>query len=216
MKQKRYGVTTKTLVAMLALVLLIGCGIGGTLAYLTSKTDEVVNTFTVGNIIIDLFEHEYVDGELTNTEVRNGGNTYKIVPGVNLDKDPTVVVKGDSEDCWLFVKVDETNWPTAALADGTKKVSYGIAEGWTQLAGVTGVYYRKVTSNTADQSFYVLKDNEVTVSDELTTEEVNRIGTGANAPKLTFTAYAVQLEGFNDTTKTEGANAALAWAEATK
>lgn len=216
MKQKRYGVTTKTLVAMLALVLLIGCGIGGTLAYLTSKTDEVVNTFTVGNIVIDLFEHEYVDGELTNTEVRSGGNTYKIVPGVNLDKDPTVVVKGDSEDCWLFVKVAEANWPTAALADGTKKVSYGIAEGWTQLAGVTGVYYRKVTSNTADQSFYVLKDNEVTVSDELTTEEVNRIGTGANAPKLTFTAYAVQLEGFNDTTKTEGANAALAWAEATK
>ncbi len=197
MKQKRYGISTKTLVAMLALVLLIGCGIGGTLAYLTSTTEEVKNTFTVGNINIDLYEHEYKDGELTETEIRNGGNVYKIIPGVNLPKDPTVVVKENSEDCWLFIKVDEANWPTAAFDDGTKKVSYSIDESvWTELE-LTGVnykvYYKEVSASTTDQSFNVLVDNEVTVSPELTKTEVEEISAGGFS--LTFKAAAVQKAG---------------------
>ncbi len=38
----------KLVVAMLAVTLLIGCAIGGTVAWLTAKTDPVVNTFTYG------------------------------------------------------------------------------------------------------------------------------------------------------------------------
>jgi predicted ribosomally synthesized peptide with SipW-like signal peptide len=180
---RRRSVSSRTFIAMLALVLVIGCAVGGTVAWLTAKTDAVVNTFTYGDINITL-------GETT-------GSDYKIIPGVDIAKDPKVTVKKDSEACWLFVKVEEENWPTFTESDGTRKVKYGIADGWTALTGETGVYYREVGAVTADTSFDVLAGNVVTVSEELTKAEVNSI-TAENQPKLTFTAYAVQKDGIAD------------------
>lgn len=178
----RRSVSSRMFIAMLALVLVIGCAVGGTVAWLVAKTDPVVNTFTYGDIKITLAE--------------STGEDYKIVPGVNISKDPTVTVTAGSEACWLFVKVDEENWPTFTEADGTtKKVSYAIAGGWTALTDVPGVYYREVPAATADTDFAILKDNVVTVSNTLTKTEVNTVI--SIQPKLTFTAYAVQQAGIN-------------------
>ena len=189
--RRRRGISTKTLVALLSLVLLLGCSLGGTLAWLSDSTGPVTNTFTVGDIDITLVE--------TTTD-------YKIVPGVNIAKDPKVTVEADSEACWLFVKVDEDNWPTFTESDGTtttRKVNYTIAQGWEPLEGEAGVYYRQVGASDNAQEFYVVADNTVTVSSTLTKGEVQGIGTGESAPTLTFTAYAVQQEGVAD--------AAAAW-----
>ena len=184
-KRKKKGVSTKVFLSLLALVLVVGCAVGGTIAWLTAKTDPVVNTFTYGKIKI----------ELTETT----GAEYKIIPGVNISKDPKVTVKADSEACWLFVKVAEANWPTFIDEDG-RKVSYDIANGWTALDATNhpGVYYREVNAVTADTDFYVLAGDTtypngvVTVSENLTKAEVNGITT---QPTLTFTAYAVQKDG---------------------
>ena len=185
--RRRRGISTKTLVALLSLVLLLGCSLGGTLAWLADKTDPVTNTFTVGDIDITLVE--------TTTD-------YKIVPGVNIAKDPKVTVKANSEACWLFVKVDEDNWPEFKESDGTtRKVKYAIAGDWDELEGVTGVYYRQVGASDNAQEFYVLAGDTVTVSENLTKGEVQGIGTGENAPTLTFTAYAVQQEGVETATE---------------
>ena len=190
----RRSVSSRTFIAMLALVLVIGCAVGGTVAWLVSSTDPVVNTFTYGDINITL-------GETT-------GNDYKIIPGVNIDKNPKVTVKKDSEACWLFVKVEKAGTFVA------NKVTYSIATGWTQGDGTNipeNVYYREVEAVTADTSYYVLQGSTeypngvVTVSEELTKAEVNSI-TADNQPKLTFTAYAVQKDGIAD--------AATAWAKA--
>lgn len=176
--RKNRGISTRALIAVLALTLLIGCSLGGTIAWLMDKTETVTNTFTVGDINIDLTE--------TTTE-------YKIVPGVDIEKDPKVTVKADSEACWLFVKVEETYWPANTEADGTtRKVSYAIADGWIELAGETGVYYREVSASAADQTFSVLLNDQVTVSETLTKAEINAITAD---PTLSFTAYAVQKEG---------------------
>lgn len=178
----------KLVVAMLAVTLLIGCAIGGTVAWLTAKTEAVVNTFTYGDINIELAE--------------TTGNDYKIIPGVNIEKDPKVTVKKDSEACWLFVKVEEEGTFVAG------KVTYSIADGWTKGDGTNipaNVYYRQVGAVTENTDFAVLKDNMVTVSDTLTKADIKSIATN---PTLTFTAYAVQKDGFN--------TAAAAWAEASK
>ena len=205
----------KLVVAMLAVTLLIGCAIGGTVAWLTAKTDPVVNTFTYGDINIDLWEHAYdaTTNALGTSKVTKVEN-YKIIPGVDLPKDPTVTVKANSEACWLFVKVQEENWPTFKETNGTtNKVSYAIATDWTALTGHTGVYYREVDATTADTSFNILAgdttypDGVVRVSENLTKTEVNSITAGTQ-PKLTFTACAVQKDGFD--------TAAAAWAEASK
>lgn len=185
--EKRRSVSSKLFVMMLALVLVFGCAVGGTIAWLTAKTDPVVNTFTYGDINITLAE--------------TTGNDYKIIPGKDITKDPKVTVKADSEDCWLFVKVEEKDWPTFTEkdADGNdkKKVSYEIAGGWTSLTGVTGVYYREVSSSDKDTVFDVLKDNKVTVSQNLYKTEVSGI---TAKPTLTFTAYAVQKDGIDSAT----------------
>ncbi|MDY2983073.1 MAG: hypothetical protein SOT00_06835 [Eubacteriales bacterium] len=190
-KRKKKGVSTKVFLSLLALVLVVGCAVGGTIAWLTATTDPVVNTFTYGKINI----------ELTETT----GAEYKIIPGVNISKDPKVTVKADSEACWLFVKVAEEGTFV------TDKVTYSIADGWKVLDATNhpGVYYRKVDAVTADTDFYVLAGDAtypngvVTVSEELTKAEVNSVA--ATQPTLTFTAYAVQKDGIN--------TAAEAWAQ---
>ena len=188
--RRRRSVSGRAFVTLLALVLVFGCAVGGTFAWLTAKTDAVVNTFTYGDINIGLAE--------------TTGNDYKIVPGVDIRKDPKVTVKADSEACWLFVKVEEENWPTFKEADEkTAKIDYKIASDWTELEGVSGVYYREVGAVTADTSFEVIKGNVITVSENLTKAEVNAVV--ALNPKLTFTAYAVQKDGV--------ASAADAWAK---
>ncbi len=178
----RRSVSSKAFAAVLALVLVLGCALGGTVAWLVAKSDPVVNTFTYGDININLEE--------------TTGSSYKIIPGVDIAKDPKVTVEADSEACWLFVKVDEVG---TFVAD---KVTYSVADGWTALTGQPGVYYREVGAVTADTDFYVLKDNVVKVSDTLTKEDIKDIPTG---PTLTFTAYAVQKDGIAD--------AATAWSK---
>lgn len=169
------NISGRVLVALVAVVLLIGCAAGGTVAWLVSKPAAIVNTFTIGNI----------DATLTETQ-----RTYHIVPGVDIDKDPVATVVKNSEDCYLFVKIDEKNWPDFTETDSTtRKVDYAVADGWTPLEGKEGVYYCKVSKSADDQAFHILKDDKVTVSRSLTKDELSRV---TPQPKLTFTVYAVQ------------------------
>lgn len=158
----------KTLALVLALTLLVAGVVGGTLAWLTDRTAEVKNTFTVGDINIGLTE--------TTTD-------YKMVPGNTIAKDPTVTVKAESEACWLFVQVTEST----NLKDF---ITYAIAEDWTKLQD--GVYYREVPASAADQTFSVLKGDAVTVKDTVT-KAMLTAKDFAN-PTLTFKAYAVQKD----------------------
>lgn len=186
--EKRRSVSGRLFVLMLALVLVLGCAVGGTVAWLVAKTDPVVNTFTYGDINITL------------TETKPTNRQAKIIPGVDIGKDPKVTVKADSEACWLFVKVEEEGTFVA------NKVTYSVDDGWTKGDGTKipeNVYYRAVDAVTTDTDFAVLKDNKIYVREELSKSDIQSITT---QPKLTFTAYAVQKDGMAD--------AAAAWAAA--
>ena len=175
----RRSVSSRMFIAMLALVLVIGCAVGGTVAWLVAKTDPVVNTFTYGDINITL------------TETKPENKQAKIIPGVDIKKALTVTVKADSEDCWLFVKVEKTG----TFVEG--KVTYSVDDGWTKGDGTKipeNVYYRTVDAAKTDTDFGVLKDDKVAVSEELTKEDIKNITT---KPTLTFTAYAVQRDGID-------------------
>lgn len=176
----------KTLITIVLTVLACLCVVGTTLAFLVDKTDSIVNTFTVGNVDIELTETANLD--------------LKLVPGKELTKDPKVTVKANSETCWLFVKVEKSNNIDTYL-------DVVMAEGWTPLGGTTEVYYREVTSSaTDDQSFAVLKGNKVTVKNSVTKAQLDSIKT--QGPTLTFTAYAVQKDGLTVEQAWEQANLA--------
>lgn len=201
--------SNKKIIAMLSVLTVLalavtGYPVSGTVAWLASKSESTVSTFTIGDINITL------------TESSADSQPVKIIPGIDIGKDPKVKVEPNSEACWLFVKAEETNWPDFKDANGTeRKVSYSVAagdNGWKALENVPGVYYREVSAEDAKGgiAYYVLAGSAehpngvVTVSRELTKTEVNRLA--GTQPKLTFTAYAVQREGIDD--------AAAAWAAA--
>ena len=175
--------SAKILLSILSLVLVVSLSVGGTMAYLQARSDSVTNTFTFGNIQVALEE--------------STGGTYKVIPGVDIGKDPTVIVSNlpgyENVDAFVYVKVEEQNWPTGTTAAGSRKLGYEIADGWTPLSGVPGVYYREVKADASVKSFPVLKDNKVTVSGELTKAELAQ----HSSAKLIFTAYAVQKDGMS-------------------
>ncbi len=164
-------------------ICLVVCSIvGGSIAWLMTKTDPVVNVFTYGDINITLTE--------------TTGRTYKMLPGKVLDKDPVLTVKAGSENCWVFVKIDESEFEK--LGD---YIEYTVADGWTALDGVPGVYYRTADLSDTDVAFYILKDNKVKVKDSVTKDMLEKLNAN-NYPKLTFTGYAVQRDENIDAIKT--------------
>ena len=177
----------KVVAALVALTLVCCFAIGGTIAWLVTETDPVVNTFTYGDINITLTETDTGDND-------NNPNTnkYVMVPGHTITKDPKVTFKANSEDAWVFVKLEKT----ANFADF---MIYEIADGWTALQGVDGVYYREVSKVAQDTEFTVIKDDTVTVKGEVTKEMLNALDANGESdyPKLIVTAYAVQKANIN-------------------
>lgn len=178
----------KGLAMVLALVLLAVCAVSGTLAWLTAKSDTVTNTFTTSDIKVELTE--------TN-------ETYKMVPGYDIHKDPKAKVLAGSEECYLFVKLDKSqNFGTF--------LTYEMAEGWTLVPSETNVYFRKVLTADIGTAYSVLANDQVTVKGEVTKAMMDGLTT-ETLPKLTVTAYASQLY------KSAGVEftAAEAWANVT-
>ena len=209
----------KKLMTVLALVLVIAMSVAGTYAYLTSQA-SVKNTFTVGKVAITLDEakvNEYgqklnVSGDVAaegeTLAARCYANEYKLVPGHEYTKDPTVHVAGGSEACYVFVKVEdglnaiEVN---DMAAEDSKEWTPNIANqitrqfGWTQLKDAQGnavanVYYKEVAATESAVDLKVFNGFQLT--DNAKTDDYGN----AN---ITVTAYAVQKDGFD--------NALAAW-----
>lgn len=202
--------TLKKMIAVLSVILVMLVGVAGTLSYLQVQTGSVQNTFAPSNIDLKL-EETNVDGDSA------AANTYKMIPGVEIDKDPKVTVKADI-DCYVFVQVEESTYfdtyMTYAIASGWKLYDSGATTIDT-VANDTYVLYREVSSADAANgiSFDVLSGNKVTVPNTVDKDDMNALynidGTvkADSQPKLTFTAYAIQKAGFEN-------NLAGAWAAA--
>lgn len=189
----------KILALTLVFALALALGIGGTVAWLTAQTDPVVNTFTVGDINITLAE----TNSNQDTDTDPNTNSYKMVPGATITKDPKVTVLKDSEACWLFVKVEKsTNFDTF--------MEYKMADGWTLVDGQTDVYYRTVAAtSTADAPFSVIKNDSITVKASVTKEMLT--GSTFTSPSLKITAYAIQSANLADANADGKVDAVDAW-----
>ena len=172
----------KTVALLMALVLIFGVAAGGTVAWLTDKTETITNTFIDSDINITL------------TETKGGADkTFKMIPGGTIEKDPKVTVKAGSEACWLFVKLEEsTNY--------TDYLKHEIADGWTAVPGADGVYYRKENATSADVTYSVLTGDKLTVKDTVTKALMDAIDDPTETkPTLTVTAYAIQQANIDET-----------------
>ena len=206
MKNRKTRSAMRRMLFTLALVLVVAvASVGGTIAWLTDKTDPVTNTFTVGDINIKLYETLNPNGE-PNADGSNVTNWQaKLIPGSKYAKNPQVSVDAGSEDCYLFVKFEEINNPSTYLTYTSMLTKEN--SGWTKVSGENDVWYRTVAANASERSWYLLQGEGQTgnyVNGVVTVKE-NIIKTGTvatdstvvmptEAPVLKYTAYAVQQD----------------------
>ena len=194
----------KKIALLMACVMAFGVAVGGTLAWLTDSTENVVNTFTDSDINITLEE--------------TTGANYQMIPGYTISKNPKVTVEAGSEACWLFVKVKESIGDITIDEDKKEFADYltytvgatGVeGKTWTKLtdagkleAGET-VYYLEVadlSDSATGVTYNVLAENTMSVPGTVTKEMMDAIDgeDTAKRPTLTFTAYAVQYKNGNN------------------
>ena len=193
----------KTLTVLLALVLVIAMSVAGTMAYLTDKA-TVTNTFTVGNVQITLDEAKVTpDGKPVDPAERTDANSYKLLPGHTYTKDPMIHVDAASENCWLFVKVENG---IAAIEDANKTIAAQMtANGWTLVENTTNIYkYKETVSGGANIPVF----GEFAISNAVIggMKPITTDGAGDDGKlyldeyknaKIVITAYAIQADGFS-------------------
>lgn len=183
--------TIKALTLALCAVLLVVSTVFATLAYLTSKTEVVTNTFTVGNVTITLDEADVDVYGVKESETRVTANTYKLLPGHTYVKDPTIHVVEGSEACYLFIKV--TNAITAIEAKDNSVAAQLAANGWTALDATKGIYYKAELVDARTGAVDVAVFSTITVDGEADVS-------GYTDKTITVQAYAVQADGFTSAT----------------
>lgn len=208
---KKKLLTTSILV--IAAITLVATTILATIAYLSSST-AVSNTFTVGDVKIEMFESKVSpDGEKLDAagEKTADGNSYHLTPGKTYLKDPSIYVNTSSDDCYIFIK---TRNQISHIEDGYIDPKDGdkltmreqlFENGWVPLyqsdnGDVIYCYKGDAESVSGDKiATYVKKPvdtkKQIDLFDEFTIDSQADISRSGGA-KVTITAFAIQKEGF--------------------
>ncbi len=192
----------KVLLIAVAMVLVCVMSVMGTVAYMKHNTGAVTNTFIAsgGGKLADgmtLDESKATpnnDGSYTlDATQRVSANTYKVMPGLEIDKDPTITIDGKTEaPAYLFFEVVNPL--------DTSVYAYSFT-GWTELTGVTGYMGGKVyvygdangtiiTDKNVAANYKILTGDKITVEKEA--EDLKLSADDSNPTTMTFYAYLAQ------------------------
>lgn len=121
---------TKTILVLAAVVLMLACTVGGTLAFLITKTDSVTNRFEPGRVTCEVVE-TFANNTKSVVTIKNTGNTKAWIRA-------TVVAnwcdsQGNVVEPWTgSISYNSTNWDrngdyyyyktTVASGDTTKNL----------------------------------------------------------------------------------------------
>lgn len=163
--------SVKALLVVLCVVLLVACGVMGTLAYLTAA-DEVVNTFTVGDVNIKLDEADVdSNGTVIEGADRVKGNEYHLIPGRTYVKDPTVTVLKGSEESYVRMKVTISCISQLRGILGDDFLPQNYVEGWDNTVWVYETTVEDPQNNTVTYEFrYHEKVNAFEAAEDITLE----------------------------------------------
>lgn len=199
----------KALTLVLCAVLLVCASVMGTLAYLKSTTEVVKNTFTVGNVKIDLDEAKVTEyGIEVQGADRVKKNEYKLLPGHKYVKDPTVTVAEKSEQCYVRMQVtvkdvDVLKQAFPQFVDQTTGVfmlQY-LVEGWdngvweykSYKEGVYEFWYTKVVDAREEEQVLEPLFTHIVIPGSIDNTTLATL----NTHFIDIVAHAIQADGFN-------------------
>ncbi len=203
--------TKKRFVAILLCVTLVAlAAIGATFAYLTD-TKTVNNTFTIGNVAINLDETNVNDP----TGDRVTSNTYNVYPGAVVTKDPIVHNTGKNA-AYIRATVNVSNWMNLCAAyypeSGFEFTKPGYEKSLELLVGTLGEGWSVVGVEAGDtftigqfDAKFILKYDGKLAAGENTTAMFQTVTIPAgidNASTDSFkevkvVAQAIQADGFD-------------------
>lgn len=217
----------KVLLLVLCAALLVGASVAGTLAYLTSQ-DDVVNTFTIGQVKIKLDEAPVDENGKATTGDRVQDNEYHLQPGLTYDKDPMVTVLEGSESCYvrMFVTINNSADLDAIFAEKNLTLNsiFDLQEGWVYKSALPNQagestdtrtyefwYNAAVAKNEEDDTELPALFTEITMPDVLDNDDLARLTDDPETENVTepdlkiwVVAQAIQSAGFagdNDAAK---------------
>lgn len=200
----------RTLITVLAMLLVCVLSVSATLAYLYAKTATVRNTFSVGNVEITLDEakvNKYgellaKDGSIWDESKdladRVDTNEYKLISGKDYIKDPTVHVAATSEESYIFIKLEISDVVSAVLvSDGANSINKQLEDnGWFPVEGTTDCYrYKETVDGIAKGKAIDLPIfKKIQVDEEATGDRL----VAAKDGTIAITAYAIQQDGLEN------------------
>ena len=110
----------KPLAALVALVLILGAVVGGTLAYLAARTDAIVNTFTAAKVTTEI-EETFVGSVKSNVSMKNTG-------------DVEAYIRAAYVVTWKDATGKEV-YPTQPVEGTDYSIALNLSEGWVQYGG---------------------------------------------------------------------------------
>ncbi len=215
------------LLGLSAVIIISALAVGGTLAYFTSA-DKADNTFTVGSVAIDLFEHKVekipgengfpiwryaFDGDLRIVCKKNEYDG--VYPGAVLPKDPTIRNTGNNPayvrmkvtisnaSAWLN-SIDTTDSSDEAKIDKLERIfKIPIQTDWTistaKMADDTITFFYNYSKILMPDATTSELFSSVTIPKEFDNAQIQAIGRGEVGKfTIAITAEAIQQEGFKN------------------
>lgn len=192
--------------------MILGFKVAQTTAYFTDVVENEL-TFSAGNVEIKLVQNLtnwYGDAittatpEDTTTSPTYDIDTFRLMPGKNYIKNPTVIVENGSSPSYIFVKIEnglkdiECKEPTIDQQLKTNHWHILDSENYPY------VYYYDENQNTSSSGSYLVDasnddvDINLLVFEDFTISEDAVLSnyTTIEPPKISVKAYAIQGKGF--------------------
>lgn len=202
----------KVLVSAGALALAVGVTAAGTLAYLSSETNKVTNTFTYSSeeqdVSLTLKEYGVkadgltVDkGTVLDTSDGAKQQEYTIVPGAEAQKEPFLVLDTQNPSyVYAEVVVTQENGVKGAIIDEAALNQDILDEGWKLMDGVdNGVYGGKVYYKEAAMTSASENAAEITIFD--TVKYSNVEVDDSTEASIEVYGYAIAQQGMGSVTE---------------
>ena len=189
MRKSQKLMITSIMVAVIAMVT-----VGPTMSWLSATTDPVVNTFAGGAIALQLDESQVdANGKKMADAPRVKENRYKYMAGAEMDKDPTVTVLKGSEECYVFLLVEnELNEKFSINYDTDSWLKFAEADSKTIYA-----YKETVDAYKSEKDMELPPIfTQIDISSDLSETDITELG----ERKLSVTAFAVQASNMDANT----------------